>query len=53
MEKTTLKPMVYLDEETGLQYYLVEDPSELDPNGEPVIYEVTATQYTEILSSQN
>ena len=53
MEEKALIPTIYLDEETGLQYYLVENPNELDPNGEPVIYEVTATQYAEIVAEQN
>ena len=32
----------------GLQFYHVIDHGELDPNGEPVIYEVTATEYLEL-----
>ena len=53
MEEKTLELDIYTDENTGLQYYLVINHNELDPNGEPVIYEVTATQYAELLATQN
>lgn len=53
MEEKALVLSIYLDQESNLQYYYVEDPNELDPNGEPVIYEITASQYAELLASQN
>jgi hypothetical protein len=36
------------DPETGLTFYLAVDSNELDPNGEPVIYELTASEYNEL-----
>jgi hypothetical protein len=41
---------IMVDPETGLQHYFVIDHNELDPNGEPVFYEVTATEYIEVKS---
>lgn len=32
----------------GLQYYFVADHNELDPNGDPVTYEITASEYREL-----
>lgn len=32
----------------GLQHYYVIDHGDLDPNGEPVIYELTASEYIDI-----
>lgn len=41
----------YYDEDTELTHYLVIDNEELDPNGDPVIIEVNATEFYEL--SQN
>jgi len=34
---------------TGLTHYFLTDHEELDPNGEPVMVELTATEYATIL----
>ena len=36
-------------EEEG--YVLIEDPDDLDPNGEPVIVEMTLEEYNEIVGN--
>ena len=36
------------DELTGLSFYYCIDHDDLDPNGEPVMYELTATEYLEM-----
>jgi hypothetical protein len=35
----------------GLQFYHVIDHNELDPNGEPVMYEITASEYIELANT--
>lgn len=39
------------DPHTGLTHYFVIDTEELDPNGEPIMAELSATEYFEL--SQN
>lgn len=36
------------DELTGLTFYYCIDHDTLDPNGEPVMYELMATEYLEL-----
>jgi hypothetical protein len=38
------------EDPNGLQFYHVIDHEDLDPNGEPVIYELTASEYLQIKS---
>lgn len=35
----------------GIQFYHVTDHNELDPNGDPVIYEITASEYIELANT--
>lgn len=39
------------DPHTGLTHYLLTDENELDPNGEPIMVELTASEFFEL--SQN
>jgi hypothetical protein len=42
--------VVITEDPDGLQFYHVIDHEDLDPNGEPVIYELTASEYLQIKS---
>lgn len=35
----------------GIQFYHVTDQNELDPNGDPVMYEITASEYIELANA--
>lgn len=51
---TTNQPIsleIVEDPHTGLTHYLVIDNEEVDPNGDPTIFEVSATEFFEL--SQN
>lgn len=51
---TTTQPVsleTYYDEDTELTHYLVVDNEDLDPAGEPVIFEVSATEFYELSQS--
>lgn len=47
----TLEIQIVEDIVTGLTHYYCIDHEDQDPNGEPVIYELTASEYND-LSSQ-
>jgi len=48
-QNTQIEVSMVEEPSTGLTHYFLTDHEELDPNGEPVMVELTATEYATIL----